>query len=231
MANALVNVTTCDWHAALPEKPTIEAKHERFLEGDGKVDLCDPCTWFFDTFYPRRSEILPMLQDEVLDAFHRSARVPTPTRRAPAQLALAPEEAEPPAEAVPAATAKKAGAKRKQSKGGVWKEDAIQVICPLPHRAGSPRKYWVDLRNRTGHAKSHRKGNGEPYEGPDITFVLQDGQTYTHFCYEHAVCAEAGGYGFLGPEALRAHISKSKTWPEATQEAKDAAAMRRQSAA
>ncbi|MFC4498449.1 MULTISPECIES: hypothetical protein [Streptomyces] len=230
MANALVNVTTCDWHAALPEKPTVAGQHERFLEG-GKVDLCDPCTWFFDVFYARRSEILPMLQAEVLDAFNRSARRDAPARRVPAQLALAAEETDPPAEAVPETPPKAASGKRKQGKRGVWKEDVIQVRCPLPHRAGSPRKYWVDLRNRTGHAKSHKKGDGSTYEGPDIAFVLQDGQTYTHFCTEHAVCAEAGGYGFIGQDALSAHINKSKSWPPASQEAKDAAATRRQSAA
>ncbi|MEV8601880.1 hypothetical protein AB0465_18600 [Streptomyces griseoviridis] len=230
MANALVNVTTCDWHAALPEKPTVAGQHERFLEGGGKVDLCDPCTWFFDLFYSRRLEILPMLQAEVLDAFHRSARDPSP-RRVPAQLSLTPEAKDPQADDAPATSPAAASGKRKQPKRGTWKEDTVQVRCPLPHRAGSPRKYWVDLRNRTGHAHSHKKGNGDNYAGPDIAFELQPGEEFTHFCYDHAVCAEAGGYGFIGAESLTAHISKSKSWPPATPEAKDAAATRRQSAA
>ncbi|UXX93924.1 hypothetical protein N7U49_21180 [Streptomyces sp. AD2-2] len=202
----------------------------RFLEGGGKVDLCDPCAWTFDLLYVRRSEILPMLQPEVLDGFYRSARAPSPTRRVPAQLALAQEAKGPPAEDA-AQKSPRASADQRKAKRGVWKTDVVQVRCPLPHRAGSPRKYWVDLRNRTGHAKTHKKGNGTPYEGPDIAFALQDDQVYTHFCDEHEVCAEAGGYGFIGAESLAAHISKTRSWPPATQEAKDAAAMRRQSAA
>ncbi|WP_328749386.1 MULTISPECIES: hypothetical protein [unclassified Streptomyces] len=232
MAKALLDVITCDWHAALPEKPKVAAQNERLLEGGGKVDLCDPCAWFFDVFYTRRSEILPMLQAEVLDAFHRSARREQPNRRAPAQLSLAQEESL--AETAPVAAtapAKAADSKRKVPKRGVWKDEEVQVRCPLPHRAGSPRKYWVDIRNRTAHAKSHKKGNGDPYDGPDIAFVLQEEAVFTHFCTDHQVCAENGGYGFTSEAGLRAHINKSKDWPQATTEAKDAAAMRRQSAA
>ncbi|MFF1693053.1 hypothetical protein ACFVXC_05420 [Streptomyces sp. NPDC058257] len=224
MAKSIIDVTTCDWHAALPGAPAVQASEERLLGQDKKVDLCDPCSWLFDLFYLRRSDILPMLQADVLDAFYRSAREanPKPTRRAPAQLALASEESQPPADAEP-----KASGTRKQAKPGAWKEDVVQVRCPLPHRKGHPRKYWVELRNRTGHAKSHVKDNGEVYEGPEVAFELQEGREFTHFCTEHAVCANSGGYGFLGEDGLRAHLAKSQSWQPASQEEKDAAETRK----
>ncbi|MGW1180230.1 hypothetical protein [Streptomyces drozdowiczii] len=221
MAKALIDFTSCDWHAALPDAPAVPANHERNLSPSAKVDLCDPCSWLFDLVYPRRDAILPMLRPEVLDAFYRAARDATPpTRRAaPAQLALAATETAP---AAPAADGK-----QRQAKPGTWKEDVVQVRCPLKHRTGSPKKYWVDMRNRTGHAKSHSKGNGEYYEGPDVDFVLQDDQQFTHYCTEHAACAKNGGYGFIGEDGLRAHLTKCTSWPKATQKDKDAAETRR----
>ncbi|MGW1261273.1 hypothetical protein ACWD7Y_04830 [Streptomyces drozdowiczii] len=224
MAKALIDFTSCDWHAALPEAPAVPANQERNLSPNAKVDLCDPCSWLFDLVYPRRDSILPMLRPDVLDSFYRSARDSTPpARRAPAQLALAASEAAPEAGEAP----KPAGARRKQAKPGAWKEGVVQVRCPLSHRTGSPKKYWVDLRNRTGHAKSHSKGGGEFYEGPDVAFILQDGEEFTHFCTEHAACAKAGGYGFIGEDGLRAHLTKCTSWPKATKEDKDAAETRR----
>lgn len=217
------DATLCDWHLARPDDAEVAAGHERTLENGKQVDLCSNCAFIFDVYYPRREEILAMLQPGVIEAFYNSARNAQPsTRRVPQQLlpAIAHQPA-PEAAGEPKTTSKK-----KQGRRGVWKDDVLQVRCPLPHRAGSPRKYWVDLRNRTGHARMHKKGNGESYFGPDIAFELQPDERFTHYCTDHQVCAENGGYGFPSEISLTAHTSKSKDWPKATQEAKDAAETR-----
>lgn len=223
MARELIDAITCDWHAALPGSPSpTRATHVRTLENGKEIDVCDFCAWLFDFYYPRREAVLELLQPGVLDALFRSARDRHPPRRVPAQLTLAAGGQPPLAELPPDTAATGKGNKRK-NKNGAWKDDEVQVRCPLPHRAPSPRKYWVDLRNRTGHAHSHKKGNGDGYNGPDIAFVLQDDQKFTHFCTQHQVCAENGGYGFLNAASLNAHHNKSKSWAPATQEARDAA--------
>ncbi|MEV8399305.1 hypothetical protein [Streptomyces niveus] len=227
MARDLIPATTCDWHAALPDaQGSTQGSQVRTLDNGKEVDLCHFCAWVFDFYFPRREQILPLLQPGVLDAFIRSARDPDNIRRVPAQLSLAAAEQPRPAELLQAkgepGQGGKKGGKRK-TKNGVWKEDEVQIVCPLPHRSPSPRKYWVDLRNRTGHAHSHTKGDGSKYDGPDIAFVLQDDRKFTHFCTQHQVCAENGGYGFLAVDSLKAHINKSKGWAPATQEARDAA--------
>jgi hypothetical protein len=224
MAKAIVDLTTCDWHAALPEAPRVPATQERSI-GDGKVvDLCDPCGWYFDTVYHRRDDVLPRLQPDVLDALRRSAREtkPVPRRNDHAQLALAPDNA---SEQAP--EPENAPKRRKGVRGGAWRDDVIQVICPLKHRAGSPDPYYVDLRNRTQHGKSHNRDDGTPYDGPDIGFELQDGQTFTHFCVDHAVCAQNGGYGFLSEDARRAHQTKCRHWPAASKKDRETANERR----
>ncbi|MET8342534.1 hypothetical protein [Streptomyces microflavus] len=228
MARDLIPATTCDWHTALPntQGPT-QGSQVRTLDNGKEVDLCQFCAWVFDFFYPRSQEVLALLQPAVLDAFYRSARDTGPTRKVPAQLSLAQTE-QPKLESTGSTSGKSAGGKRTLAKFGAWKDDAVQIQCPLSHRPGSSPKYWVELRNRTGHARMHKKENGEPYHGPDIAFELQPGQQFTHFCTEHAVCAEHGGYGFLSETALTAHSNKSKDWPRATQEARDAAETRLQ---
>ncbi|WP_326745375.1 hypothetical protein [Streptomyces sp. NBC_01760] len=230
MARELIDATTCDWHAALPDAARpIPATHERTLES-GDVDLCDSCTWVFDFYYPRRKEVHALLQPSVLDAFHRSARGKDAARRQAAQLPI-PSADQPEPAPTPKATLKAAAGTRGKRYLGVWKDDVVQVRCPLPHQRGTTRKYWVDLRNRTGHARGHRKGDGTSYAGPDIAFELPPGEVFTHFCTEHQVCAENGGYGFLTPESLAAHLHKSKDWAPASKEARDAAETRLQAPA
>ncbi|MFJ3270923.1 hypothetical protein [Streptomyces sp. NPDC086776] len=231
MARELVDATTCDWHAALPDagRP-ISAPNQRALENGKEVDLCDSCAWAFDFYYPRRQEVLPLLQPAVLDALYRSARGTDTTRRFPAQLPIPTTEQPAPAP-TPKATPKAPAGTRAKRHLGVWKDDVVQVRCPLPHQRGTTRKYWVDLRNRTGHARGHRKGDGTSYTGPDIAFELPPGEKFTHFCTEHQVCAENGGYGFLTAESLTAHLHKSKDWPTSTKEARDAAETRLQAPA
>ncbi|MFD9815210.1 hypothetical protein [Streptomyces sp. NPDC059080] len=225
MAKELTPTTICDWHASLHAPVSIAAGHVRTLENGKEVDVCDVCAWVFDMYYARRESILTMLQPGVLDAFYRSAREPQPSHRVPAQLALATGRA--PAQLSSSDKPKAPVGAGSKAKFGAWKDDVVQVRCPLKHR-GSARKYWVPLRERTNHAHSHKKGDGTRYDGPDISFELQPGQQFTHFCTEHQVCAENGGYGFISQVALTAHLTKSTGWQRATEEAKDAAETRLQ---
>lgn len=225
MAKGLVPTTTCDWHSSLPAPASIQGNNERTL-GIGKVlDLCDTCACVFDFCYPRLDQIRALLQPAVIDALCRSARDPQPSQRVPAQLALTPGQT-PVAPTSGDKAEKSSDGTGGKAKLGAWRDDVVQVRCPLPHRRGSSRKYWVSLRDRTNHARSHKRHDGTPYDGPDVAFELQPGQTYTHFCAEHQVCAENGGYGFISQAALTAHLAKSTGWKQATQEAKGAAETR-----
>ncbi|MEW1922187.1 hypothetical protein [Streptomyces sp. NPDC088360] len=231
MAKELRPTTICDWHSALPAPTSVAGTSVRTLDNGKEVDLCESCAWVFDFYYPRREQILALLQPGVLDTFYRSARNPESTRRVPAQLTLTADEKPPPIERPQATQKPRKSTKKnveKRSTNGVWKEDEVQIVCPLPHRDGSPSTYWVDLRNRTGHAHSHKKDDGTNYDGPDIAFVLQDDQKFAHFCTQHQICAEHGGYGFLTATSLNAHLNKARGWTPATPEAKDAAETRLQ---
>ncbi|MFJ4739153.1 hypothetical protein [Streptomyces sp. NPDC088775] len=229
MAVQLSEIRTCDWHAVLPDPAKVEATAERTTPKGTINDLCGACALLFDLTVPRLDEILLFVQPDTLEQLFRVGRTAPDekkTHRSPAQLAI-------PGEATPSLPAPKTPTSpRERAARGLWKEGTVQILCPLPHRAGSPRKYWVDLRNRTGHAHSHKKDDGTPYGGPDIAFELQPGVEFTRFCTEHEVCAKHGGYGFLDELALNAHINKSRDWPKASEETRDAAEtrLRRQAA-
>ncbi|WNI17693.1 hypothetical protein [Actinacidiphila sp. ITFR-21] len=226
MARELINVTSCDWHAALPDAETpTPAGHERTLENGKQVDLCGFCAWLFDFYYPRRESVLALLQPGVLDSFFRAARDTSPPRRVPAQLAL-PPAGRPALEPAPLTEPEAITSIRNKPSNGDWKDDVVQVKCPLPHRADKPTGYWVDIRNRTGHAHSHKKPDGSRYEGPDIAFELQPEERFTHYCTLHQTCAEHGGYGFLSEASRASHIHKAGAWQPSSQEAKDAAETR-----
>ncbi|MFF8283273.1 hypothetical protein ACF06W_11185 [Streptomyces albus] len=223
MARAIIDVTWCDWHSQLPEKPRVEARNTRAYEDGSEVDLCHFCALLFDVVHPRRDEILPFLQPDVLTALRRSARDPSPLQRKKVTEPLPPARGH--AEGnVKSAAAKTRAKKRKVSPAGVWREDVVQVRCPLPHRSSRPKEYWVDLRNRTAHAHGHKREDGTGHYGPDIDFELQPGVTFTHFCTEHQVCAEHGGYGFLSAASLDSHIKRAVGWKPASKAARDAAA-------
>ncbi|MGW3273595.1 hypothetical protein ACWDFH_19295 [Streptomyces kronopolitis] len=232
MALQLTETRTCDWHAVLPGPVKVEATVERVNPKGTTNDLCDTCALLFDLLIPRLGEVLPFLHPDALQQLFRVARK-TPDDeeplRGPAQLSSAAKESKRAAPGPkPAAKSSATKGKRKQAKAGAWKDDVVQVRCPLPHRADHPREYWVDLRNRTGHARGHKKDDGTEYAGPDVAFELQPGETFTHFCLEHEACAKQGGFGFVNEAGFKAHISKCKSWPPATGEARDATETRPQ---
>ncbi|NIY68120.1 hypothetical protein SMALB_6202 [Streptomyces malaysiensis] len=195
------------------------------------MDLCDLCASVFDTYYPRRAHILRLLDPKTLERFYGSARIVKGSpQREPSTAARLPMAKEAPAlEAAPPQVP------QRKIPSGTWRADTIQVRCPLKHRANAPDEYWVPLRDRGGHARSHHKGNGERYAGPEVDFELQeyalDGKTkleFTHFCYDHKLCAEAGGYGFLSEDAVRFHRNKTSDWATASTKTKDAAKTHRE---
>lgn len=239
MARRLITThdVTCDWHAALHSPQEVEAVTQRTAGPDKTIDLCGFCALIWDFCGPRMDEIKKMIRPEVLETLLRSARPLKPEDEetaGPLQLAMTEEG---PAEHVAPASAKKTAGR----KNGQWIDGVEQVICPLPHRAGSPDTYWVKLRDRGSHAKSsHHK------LGPEIGYKLPDPSSPNAFtlpvkCFEHEACAQAGGYGFKDESGLKFHSAKASAagWPVASPEAKenamaankDAAATREQPAA
>ncbi|MFI7083954.1 hypothetical protein ACIBUR_10150 [Streptomyces anulatus] len=225
MARRLIQTaaTSCDWHAALPEPQQVEATTQRTPALDKEIDLCGFCALIWDFVFPRLDEIDQMLKPEVIEMLVRSARsTKDADPRVPVQLALHGNatQAEP-VPSVPGGKSSKgkndarssASAPARASKNGRWLANEDQVRCPLPHRAGSPATYWVKVRDRGSHAKS-----SHGLLGPQIAYEFPPAPTKGKQldlpvkCFEHKVCAEAGGFGFKDEAGLRCHIIKAKAW-------------------
>ncbi|MEV5268246.1 hypothetical protein [Streptomyces werraensis] len=211
MARRLVttHAVLCDWHAALDSPQEIEATAQRTVHAGKTLDLCGFCALVWDFCGPRIDEIKEMIRPEVLEALLRSARSANDEEQdntQPLQLAI---------QAEPSPRAASDEHKPKKARPGERIPGAEQVICPLPHRAGAPDPYWVRLRDRGSHAKgSHH------VLGPEIDYKLPDAAdgeaiTLPVKCFEHQVCADAGGYGFKDDNGLRCHIIKSRSWAKA----------------
>ncbi|MFH9731790.1 hypothetical protein [Streptomyces sp. NPDC017260] len=226
MARRLVttHAVLCDWHAALEEPAEIVASTQRTVASGKNIDLCGFCALVWDFCGPRIDEIKEMIRPEVVEALLRSARTSKEEMEEPPEpLQLTMHEAPPEHREAPPLPKRKSPA----NKPGQWIPGVEQVICPLPHRAGSPSPYWVKVRNRGSHAKSshHKLGPEVPYELPDAQ--NPDPVSLPVKCFKHTVCAEAGGYGFTDEAGLKLHITKASGWPKAT----DAAATKASEAA
>lgn len=124
---------------------------------------------------------------------------------------LGADEATPPSPTAPPA-------KRRPS--GQWLPDDVQVICPLPHRAGATIPYWVKVGERGGHADHHARQAGEHHgiQASEINWVLQPDAAWTDWCTEHEICMRTPGgkgYPFTGTHQLHSHQGKSKHWAPA----------------
>jgi hypothetical protein len=82
-----------------------------------------------------------------------------------------------------------------------------QVTCPLDHRAGAPTPYWVNLKNRAGHADHHGLHITEIQWGNDA------GLTWGARCTKHERCAtydNGAGFPFPSEESIRIHCIKEE---------------------
>ncbi|AZM47872.1 hypothetical protein DMB38_20605 [Streptomyces sp. WAC 06738] len=225
MAQRIVTEKSCDWHEQLDTPVKLPAGHVRITPTGKEVDLCEGCCLLFDLGMPRVEVLVEFFKREVIERLLRSGREPEDgkRRRVPAQLAIpgSPSEpkqstkkavakAEPETEPPPAQVRKKA-----QGNRGRWDPKVDQVLCPLDHKgANSPKEYWVEVRNRGSHAKS-----SHDLLGPQIPYKLPPEATFTLSvkCFEHKLCAEAGGFGFKNAAGLAMHIQKadSEGWEPA----------------
>ncbi|MFE2538975.1 hypothetical protein [Actinacidiphila glaucinigra] len=225
MARQITQLALCDWHQALPQPQQAEATQIRTNPQGKENDLCDPCAMVYDFFMPRAEEVLTFLDPTVLEAFFRAGHTPVQDKpdRVPVQIAIpvtaAADDKAPPdtATAKAARPSAKAPKASKAAKNGRWLPGVDQVRCPLTHRAGSPQDYWVKLRDRGSHAKSSHKllGPQIAYELPDPDQVGDEAYDLTIKCFDHKVCAEAGGYGFKDKHGLHCHRIKATTWERA----------------
>ncbi|MGW3860390.1 hypothetical protein ACWEDZ_02750 [Streptomyces sp. NPDC005047] len=228
MAHRLIQENLCDWHSALQAPAEVEAVHSRVNPQGKENDLCEPCAMIFDWLVPRFHQVLTFFDHDVLEALFRAGRTPadeTPAR--PAQLAITESDGSPMAVApAPKPEPKKPPGKAaaEESYGhGEWQPGVEQVRCPLTHRVGSPAEYWVRVRDRGSHAKSSHKllGPQVAWELPDPERAGDEAFDLPVKCFEHKVCAEAGGYGFENENGLRLHRIKTAQW-EKTPMRKDA---------
>lgn len=210
-------VSVCDWHKALPEPLDVEATQER-TNPEGRVnDLCNACAMVWDWFFPRAETIAPFFYPDVIADLFRAGRSPEeekPKKRStqlhiPTPPAIDPEEVERAAKPPPTGI----------SRYGRWVDGVDQVICPLEHRTGSPKEYWVKLRDRGSHARSSHGilGPEVPYVLPDPAKVGEENAiVFTEWCHSHKVCAQAGGFGFPNEAALKFHLAKCQSWEPAS---------------
>lgn len=214
MARRLVTseALLCDWHSALSNRQDIEATTERIIANGKTIDLCGFCALVWDFCGPRMDEIKEMIQPHVLDVLSRSARASKSKTPEPLQLPMAEENTTQPTTPPPADDEKPPLPKHKR---GAKIPGVEQVICPMEHRPGTAQPYWVRFRDRGSHAKGshHKLGPEIPYELPPSDDP--DAFTLTVKCFDHKVCADAGGYGFKDENGLRCHRIKSKSWEKA----------------
>lgn len=226
MAQRIVHEKVCDWHAQLDVPVQLPALHVRINPQGKENDLCESCCMMFDWGMPRVEMLLAFFNREVIERLFRVGREPTEAkteRRQPAQLPIPGSQ---PAPRRLTAKGKAAGAKeaaateqqvsaesdptdvRKKAmvNRGRRKEGLDQVLCKEDHGVNSPKEYWVEVRNRGSHARSsHHK------LGPEVTYELPpDGTLKLDVkCFEHKVCAAAGGYGFKNAAGLAMHRTKA----------------------
>jgi hypothetical protein len=235
MAQRIITEGSCDWHEKLNTPVKVPAVGLRITPVDKEIDLCASCCILFDLAMPRLQVMIEFFNPEVIERLLRTGRKPeepegSKRSRVPAQLAIPGSSATPKRETKKRETAKPETAKpeppntRKAALAnrGCWKPDVDQVLCTLDHKgANSPKQYWVDVRNRGSHAKSSHEG----LLGPQIPYELPPdaGFTLDVKCFDHKVCAEAGGFGFKNAAGLAMHITKADAegWEPAP---KDAAA-------
>ncbi|MFV0135579.1 hypothetical protein ACLGIH_20545 [Streptomyces sp. HMX87] len=232
MAQRLVTEQFCDWHGQLDQPQQVPAVHVRTNPHGKDNDLCEACCMMFDWGMPRVETLMAFFNPEVIKRLLRVGREPAEAKseRRSAQLALpgaAPaskavptpkkektkKTTTPDPESVPESNARKSAIANR----GRWKPDVDQVLCPLDHKgANSPKRYWVDVRDRGSHAKSSHKG----LRGPQVPYELPPDANFTLDvkCFDHKVCAEAGGFGFKTPAGLAMHITKADAegWEKAS---------------
>lgn len=226
MAQRIVHEKVCDWHAQLDVPVQLPALHVRINPQGKENDLCESCCMMFDWGMPRVEMLLAFFNREVIERLFRVGREPAEAkteRRQPAQLPLpgsqpAPKRltAKEKAAAKETATAQPTSAepsdptldvrKKAMANRGLWKDGLDQVLCPEAHGVNSPKEYWVEVRNRGSHAKSSHKKLG-----PQVAYELPpDGSLKLEVkCFEHKVCAAAGGYGFKNASGLAMHRTKA----------------------
>ncbi|MGW3153799.1 hypothetical protein [Streptomyces sp. NPDC001089] len=223
MAQQVLTRNTCDGHSNLNEPQIVEGSNVR-LNPLGKLnDLCGTCAMLFDLALPRLDIARQFIDMEFLNRIFRSGRDAEDKvrERVPPQLTLPLGPAG--KKVTKKATSRAGSGEKAMANRGRWVDGVDQVLCPLEHPgANSPAEYWVELRNRHGHANG-----SHGLMGPEIAYELpKDGSlTLEHNCTAHKVCAEHGGYGHKTEASLRTHINKSNQsgWEPADTNATEAA--------
>lgn len=216
----IITETNCDWHSQIETPVQVPATHVRVNPEGKENDLCEACCMMFDWGMPRVETLVKFFQPDVIERLLRTGREPAgrKSERRTTQPALPGTDAKPRKTTTPPTQPKAEpetppgpsteARKRAVANRGRRNPDIDQVLCPLPHTgANSPKEYYVAVRDRGSHARSSHNG----LLGPQVPWEMPADATFTLDvkCFQHKVCAEAGGFGFKSAAGLAMHLTKA----------------------